>query len=109
MTTSATVPVTVTAEAAARLAELGLKAAVDQMIDFACQNLPEPVRIEVVLYDRYELGDEPGLAIDVYSKRPFDAADRPMQFLDRWLVTAFPPEVLQHVLIDYHPGDPHAG
>ncbi len=109
MTTSATVPVTVTAEAAARITELGIKAAVDQMIAFACQNLPELVRIEVVLYDRYELGDEPGLAIDVYSKRPFDPADRPMKPFDRWLATVFPPEVLQHVLVDYHPGDPHAG
>src|SRR5712692_10878389 len=101
MTTPATVPVTVTAEAAARIAELGLKAAVDQMIDYACQHLTELVRIEVVLYDRYELGDEPGLAINVYSKRPFDAAERPMKSFARWLVTVFPPEVLQHVLVDY--------
>jgi hypothetical protein len=63
MTTSATVPVTVTPEAAARIAQLGFQAEVGRMIDYARQHLPEVERIEVVLYDRYEIGDEPGITV----------------------------------------------
>jgi hypothetical protein len=109
MTTSATVPLTVAPEAATRIAALGLQAAVERMIDRARRSLPELERIEVLLYDRYEAGDEPGIAIETYSRRPFDPSERPDQDLIRWTVTEFPPEVLQHVLIDYHPGAPHAG
>jgi hypothetical protein len=109
MTTSATVPLTVAPEAAARIAALGLQAAVDRMIDRARHSLPELDRIEVLLYDRYEAGDEPGIAIEAYGRCPFDPADRPDRDLVRWMVAEFPPEALQHVLIDYHPGAPHAG
>jgi hypothetical protein len=49
MTTSTTAPVTVTPEAAARIAELGLQAAVDRMIQYVRGNLPELTRIEAVL------------------------------------------------------------
>ena len=69
------VPVTRSPEATARIAQLGLRDAVDRMLDYAVQHLPELDRIEVTLYDRYELGDEPGLAIDAYSRRRFDPND----------------------------------
>lgn len=109
MTTSATVPVTVTSEAAARIAELGFQAHVARMIDYARQMLSELERIEVVLYDRYELGDEPGLAIDVYSRRPYDWLYDEERNLIRWMVREFPPEALQRIIVDYHPGAGHAG
>jgi hypothetical protein len=109
MTTSATVPVTVTPEAAARIAELGFQAAVDRMIDYARQNLPDPERIDVSLYDRYELGDEPGLAIEAHSRRPFDPADQADRAMVRWMVSEFPPEVLWHVIMSFRPGGPDAG
>jgi hypothetical protein len=107
MTTSATVPGTVTPEAAARIAALRFQAYIERMIAYARQNLPELERIEVVLYDRYDLGDEPGLAVDVYGTRPFDPAD-PTWDVSRWMVTEFPPEVLRHVIMDHHPGAPVA-
>jgi hypothetical protein len=107
MVTSATVPVTITPEAAVRIAELRLQAPIDRMIDYARKNLPELDRIEVVLYDRYDLGDEPGLAVDVYSTRPFDPDD-PTWDVSGWMVTKFPPKVLRHVIMDHHPGAPVA-
>jgi hypothetical protein len=109
MTTFASVPVTVTPEAAARIAALGFQTHIERMIEHVRQVDSEVERIEVILYDRYELGDEPGLAIDVYSKRPFDPADRTDAELTRWVVTHFPPEVLENLILDYHPGAPHAG
>ena len=110
MTTSMTVPVSVTPEAQARIVDLGIQGEVDRMLDYARRNLPELDRIEITLYDRYELGDEPGLAIDAHSRCPFDhAAERAEQDMVRWQVTEFPPEVLQHIILCYRPGDPYAG
>jgi hypothetical protein len=104
-----TMPVTMTPEASARIARLGLQAAVGRMIDYAREHVPALDRIEVVLFDRYELGDEPGLAVEAYSRRPFELADRTDRDLDRWMVTEFPPEILEHVLLSYRPGTSHAG
>src|SRR5438876_674217 len=109
MSTSISVPVSVTPEAAARIAKLGIPSDVDRMIDYARRNLPDLDRIEVELYDRYELGDEPGLSIDAYGRRPFEPVDPPDRDLDRWMVTEFPPEVLEHIIMSYHPGAPYAG
>ncbi|HKI36905.1 MAG TPA: hypothetical protein VKA46_33945 [Gemmataceae bacterium] len=109
MTTSATIPVTVTPEAAARIAHLGFQAEVDRMIDYARHNLPEVERIEVILYDRFDLGSEPGLSVGIYSRHPFDPDERFTRALDQWFVRAFPSEVLEHVIMDYHPGEAHAG
>jgi hypothetical protein len=109
MKPTATVPFSVTPEAAARIAALDLQVDVDRMVEHACSQLPELDRIEVVLYDRYELGAEPGLAIDCYSRRALDPTDTTDQELDRWSVAEFPPEVLQHVILCYRPDGPHAG
>jgi hypothetical protein len=104
MSTSTTIPVTVTPEAAARIADLGLETGVERMIDHARRHLPEVERIEVVLYDRYDLGDEPGLAVDIYSRHPFNENESISGDLSKWFVRAFPSEVLEHVIMDYHPG-----
>jgi hypothetical protein len=110
MTTAVTASVTVTPQAAARIAALGLQAEMQRMIDYARQNLPEFTRIEVVQYDRDELDDEPGLAVDVYCAfESFDPSARTRGRLGEWLVAEFPPEVLEHLLIDYLPEAPDAG
>jgi hypothetical protein len=110
MTISMTVPVTVTPQAAARIAALKLQVALDRMIEYARQNLPDVTRMEVVQYDRDEPGDLPGLAVDVYCPfESFDPSARTRGKLGEWLVSEFPPEVLQHLLIDYLPEAPSAG
>jgi hypothetical protein len=109
MSTTTTIPVTVTPEAAARIADLGFQPQVDRMVDYARTHLPDLDRIEIVRYERYELGNEPGLAIEAYSRRPFDIADQSDRRLDRWMIEEFPPEVLEHLLMSYRPGAPDAG
>jgi hypothetical protein len=109
MTTSTTIPVTVTPEAATRIAELGFQAEVDRMLDHARQHLPEIVHIEVVLNERYDMGSEPGVAIEAYSRRPFNPDDRVSGKLGDWVVRSFPPEVLEHLHLSYYPGADHAG
>ena len=107
--TCAALPVTVTPEAAARIAALGLQARVDRMIAYARQNLPDLVRIDVVLNERYDMGGEPGVAIEAYSQRPFDPVERIPGKLAEWVVDHFPPEVLEHLHLSYLPGANHAG
>ena len=105
MTTSATIPVTVTPEAADRIAKLGFQAEVERMIDHARQRLPEVERIEVVLYDRYETGDEPGVAVDVYSRRPSNPDEHISGTMIKWAVREFPPRSTRHI----HHGLPFGG
>jgi len=110
MIPSLTVPVRVTPEAAARVADLGLEGAMRRMIDYARQHLPEATRIEVVLYERDEAGEPPGVAIEVYTPFPsFDPAARTHGQIGEWLVSEFPPQVLEHLLIDHLPEAPDAG
>ena len=108
MITLPTVPVTVSPEAAARIAELGRQAEVERMLEYVRSHVPELVRIEVVLNERYEEESPPGVAIDAYSQRPFDPADRTESELCRWMVTTFPPEVLEHLHVWHYPETVHA-
>jgi hypothetical protein len=109
MTTSATIPVSVTPEAAARIAELGFQPQVDRMIEYARQHLPELVQIEVVLNERWDTGGEPGVAIEAWSRRPYNPVERISWKLTEWMVANFPSEVLEHLHMSYHPGPEHAG
>jgi hypothetical protein len=110
MITSATVPVRVTPDAAARVADLGLEDPMRRMIDYARQLLPEATRIEVVLYERDEAGEPPGVAIEVYTPfHSFDPTARTRGKIGDWLVSEFPPQVLEHLLIDHLPEGPNAG
>jgi hypothetical protein len=94
---AANVPLTITPEAAQRLAELGFQKQAEQMIDHARQHIPRLVRIEVVLTDRYDMGGPPGVTIKAWTNREFDPADQTRDNLIRWEVTNFPPEVLEHL------------
>jgi hypothetical protein len=109
MTLSATVPVSVTPEAAARIAGLGFQAHMDRMIDYARQNLPELTRIQVVLNERYDMGGEPGVAVEAYRRYSFDPPERIRRQVGKWMVSEFPPEVLEHLMVDYLPEAPDAG
>lgn len=104
MSTATTVPVSVTPEAQARIDHLGFQAEVDRMLDYARHNLPDLDRIEITLHDRYELGDEPGLAIEAYGRRPFDPNDKTDWNLCHWIVREFPSAVLWHINMSYYAG-----
>jgi hypothetical protein len=110
MFTSATVPVRVTPEAAARVASLRLEVEMRRMIDYAREHLPEPTRIEVVHYERDEIGEPPGVAIEVYTAfDSFNPTARMRGKIGERLVSEFAPHVLEHLLIDYLPEAPDAG
>jgi hypothetical protein len=94
------VPLTITPDAAARLAELGFEKQAEQMIEYAQQHIPKLLRIQVVLNERYDMGGPPGVSIEAWTNRTFDPADKTFDNLIRWEVTTFPPEVLEHLHVD---------
>jgi hypothetical protein len=109
MAISTGIPITIAAQAKGQIASLGFQTHVEQIIERACQVLPELERIQVNTYDRYDLGDSPGLCIDLYSRQPYDRRNQAERDLVKWLVREFPPEVLHSLIVDYHPGQADAG
>jgi hypothetical protein len=109
MTTSATVPVTVTPEAAARIAELGFEGQVQRMMDHARQRLPRLVRIEVALNERYDTEEEDGVLIAAYCRSLDEPSGETFWELARWMTSEFPPEVLWHLHMAYYEEPDHAG
>jgi hypothetical protein len=105
MTAPTTVPATVTPDAAARIAELGMQAEVEQMIEHTRQTVPALKRIEVVLEDAYETWDQPYLTI--YATRGDEPRDDDPTRREwgAWKVRTFPPEVCVHItmLTQYEP------
>jgi hypothetical protein len=98
-------PVEITAEAADQIVRLGLRLKYAQMIEHIRRVVPELSRIEVDLWERYELGEpaEPSpVAIDVYRTGGTAAVDETHRELRRWCVRTFPPEVVQHLGIWTH-------
>jgi hypothetical protein len=106
MTLSSTVPVTVTAEAAARIAELGLRAELEQMIEHALTTLTAVRKLEVVLDPPYDLGDEPLITLEVVRDAAVHAPGDPdLRTWGRWKAATFSPDVSRHfgLLIAYVP------
>src|SRR5262249_11592159 len=65
-----TVPLTVTQEAAARVAELGMQREFDQMLEHMRQTVPGLLAIEVELAEPYDTGDEPRVLIQPIMTNP---------------------------------------
>jgi hypothetical protein len=109
MTAPATVPVTITPEAGARIDELGIRAEVEQMIEHTRQTVPALKRIAVVLEDAYDTWDQPYLTIYATRGDEPHLDDRTEQEWGRWQVRTFLPDVCVHIamLTRYEPN--HAG
>jgi hypothetical protein len=99
MTTSTSVPVTVTDEAAARIAELGIQAAVEQMVERAKQMVPGLKAIDVILEPAWDTGPDDYLTIQAFSAREWDPEDASEREYDRWAIKAFPPEVTANIVL----------
>jgi hypothetical protein len=97
MSAPATVPITITPEAAARIDELGIRSEVEQMIEHTRQTVPALKRIEVVLEDAYDTWDQPYLTIHATRGDAYRPGDRVDQEWGHWRVSTFPPEVCQHI------------
>src|SRR5262245_59190318 len=109
MNATPSVPVTITPEAAARVAELGMEKELEQMLEHARQVVPDLKRLDVVLAHREPLGAEPGVTVRVTTARPFVPGDRTDWDLGVWTVNTFPARVCEYLLLDLYYETLHAG
>jgi hypothetical protein len=108
MNASTDVPLTITPEAAARIAELGIQKEFEQMLEHARRVVADLAAIDVEIAEPYDTGAEPGINIWAYSDRPFVPADTTSQDLGKWRVRTFPPQVCEHMRVLLTYGRPHA-
>src|SRR5437870_3324858 len=97
MDTLSALPVTVTPEAAAHVAELGLQAELEQMLRHACQTIPGLLHITVELHPPYDTGDE--MAVILQATRDFasrNPGDRTTWEFRDWKIRTFSPDVYRH-------------
>ena len=99
MATTATIPVTVTSEAAARIAELGMQSEFEQMIEHAKEVVAYLRSLRVTLEYDPEGVEEPGLVIWSHRDDTDWEDDKSDVSFGRWKVDTFPPEVCIHFVM----------
>src|SRR5579884_1244979 len=107
MNTTSDVSMTITPEAEARIAELGMNNEFEQMIAHVRAVVHDLAAIEVVRELPYDTDWEP-VSITAYSDLAFTPGNTTSAKLDEWVVNTFPPQVLEHLLILLSPGRPNA-
>jgi hypothetical protein len=91
MTEPADVPVVIEPEAAARVAELGMQAQFEQMLNYTRRSVPELRRIDVEVAWPYDTGREPGVTIVATTGRPWSPEEHLRDPVAWWMITTFPP------------------
>jgi hypothetical protein len=109
MATATTVPLIVTPEAGARIAELGMQREFDAMIEHTRQAVPYLRSIEVTLEEPYDTGDEPGIVIWATVDNPHPLADTSETQWSNWKVSTFSPDVCRHFVMLVVYGKAHEG
>ncbi len=94
-----TIPVTVTPEAAERVAELGMQAELECMLEHTRQTVPGLRSIEVRLALPYDTGDVPTIIIEAAKCFPARADEPTQTEWDDWQMNTFPPDVYRHFLL----------
>jgi hypothetical protein len=109
MSVSTDVPLTITPEAGARIAELGMRKELEQMIAYVREVVPGLTAIDVTIAECYDTRDETGVSITACSDRVFEPGNTVSWDSAAWAVKTFPPKVLEHLCILFSPGKPNAG
>lgn len=94
MSASSGVPLTITPEAAARIAELGMQKEFEQMVAHVREFVPDVAAIEVAREEPYDT-DSDQISITAYMDRPYVPEDKTSWNLTRREVELFPPQVLE--------------
>ena len=106
MPTLATIPMTIDADAAEFLAEIGQERELEVMLDHARATIPNLSAFHIELHDFPETGP-PSLTIEAYRDPPPEERDGVGREFDRWMGATFPPQVLQNftLIAMYHPNE----
>ena len=96
MPATETIPLTITPEAAAHVAELGLREPFEQMLEHARQTIPGLRSLEVNLQPPYDIGGGECVIIDAYVTPPTGTNDPREREFNWWKSSTYSPEVSQH-------------
>jgi hypothetical protein len=96
MTAPTTVPLTITEEAAERLAELGMHAEFERMLEHTRQTVPGLRAMRVAIRPVYDTHEDTGITIEAIVDETYRPEDRTWWQWQDWLHDTFPPHVFEH-------------
>jgi hypothetical protein len=96
MATTTNVPLTIHTNAAQRVAELGMHAELERMVEHIRQTIPCLQRIDIWLQPPYDTGDDPGIIIHVYQSEPDRWEYGDWEKWRDWVIETFSPDVWRH-------------
>ncbi len=102
MRAKTTIPVTISPEATAHVAELQMRGPFERMLDHALETILGLREIRVTLQPAYDL-EIPCILLEATKEEPHRGDDPSQRDYARWQSDTFPPEVCQHfvLLVDY--------
>jgi hypothetical protein len=109
MNSSTIIPVTITPEAAERLAELGMQVEFERMLEHTRQAVPGVRAIRVVLRPVYDCYENTGISIEAIVDGTYRPEDKVWWKWHDWLHQTFPPQVAEHFEMWAVYGNGHAG
>jgi hypothetical protein len=109
MSTIPTVPVAIMPEAAARVAELGMQAELEHLLERVRQVVPELRHINVELESPYDTGGELGVSVLAWTRLPWQQVNDVKRSLARWRRATFSPPICEHLFISVLCGGNDAG
>jgi hypothetical protein len=109
MHTTHAVPLTVEPEAAALVAELGLQAPLEQMLEHARRTITGLQSLQVKFGPAYDTGEERIIIEAVRDPASRDSTAWTWEQFSRWKLSAFSPDVYRHFTLLDEYGTIHAG
>jgi hypothetical protein len=95
MPISTTVPIRISPEAAAHVADLGMRLELDRMLEHTCQTW-EVQSLEVTLIPPCDPGEDARVVLEVTRATPREASDPFWSEWRDWMLDTFSPEILRH-------------
>jgi hypothetical protein len=109
MSATTTVPITVSPEAAAFVAQSGFQEPLERMLEHTRQVIPALRAIQVVLERIVHEDNRPIVVIEATRDDPYREEERSEHQWHRWQLETFPPEVCQTFLLFTYQPPGHAG
>jgi hypothetical protein len=92
------IPCTISPEATAHVAELGIDLGFEQMLEHALRRVPDLRGVEVTLEPAYDEGDDPRVVINAaVGYRDGDPLNPGFQQWAEWVASTISPDVSRHV------------
>src|SRR4051794_5189353 len=92
-------PVTISPEATARVAELGLQREFEQIVEHTRRSIPGLQRIEVTLAPAHDTGGDPRVILDAFLSGRESLVDPTFNRWRDWVLATFPPDVWRHFML----------